>query len=72
MQAGGSMSDDRLTLFRPSGFTLTVKFSEGRWGLSASGGDNLTPDELQRISTFTEGRDGAEEFMDKLNARAAR
>jgi len=66
------MSDDRLTLFRPKGFTLTVKFAEGRWSLSATGGNNLAPDELQRISTFTEGRDGAEEFMVKLNARAAR
>lgn len=66
------MSDDRLTILRPKGFTLTVKFSEGRWGLSTTGGNNLTPDELQRIQTFTEGRDGAEDFMAKLNARAAR
>lgn len=66
------MSDDRLTLYRPKGFTLTVKFSGGRFALSATGGNNLTPDELQRIDTFTAGRDGAEEFMARLNARAAR
>lgn len=66
------MSDDRLTLYRPKGFTLTVRYDGERWGLSASGGNNLTPDELQRIDTFTAGRDGAEEFMARLNARAAR
>lgn len=63
---------DKLTLFRPKGFTLTAKFSGGRWSLSASGGPNITPDELTKIRTFTEGRDGAEDFMARLEARAAR
>lgn len=66
------MSDDRLNLFRPKGFMLTVKFQDGRWGLSATGGPNITPDELQQIHTFTAGRDGAEDFMGKLRARASR
>lgn len=66
------MSDDRLTIARAKGFKLTVKLTGGRWSLSATGGPNITPDELQRIHTFTEGRDGAEEFMDRLRARAAR
>lgn len=63
---------DKLTISRAKGFTLTAKFSDGRWSLSATGGDNITQAELTKIHTFTEGRDGAEEFMDKLRARAAR
>lgn len=73
------MTDDRLTIRRPKGDTLTVSYSDGKLTLTVSGGSpgqspgaKLTPAELDQIAAFAEGKDGAEAFVAKVRARAAR